>query len=272
MGVVSMTAGSHVVKLTAKTALKNNWLKCIFACLSPIFCFFVLVNSASYVSYISNDAAGYAVLAVMLIFILMPLLLGTVRFFWRMIFGAEDRQATLFYYFSEKQKYKRAVHMAAAIVLRGIGFGIILFFPALILDIFSGVKFYDLINMPIPIWTGNLYYISAFLKAAAAVVLFFIMSKYYLAPFLIVADENMEVAEAIHMSGTVAKNTILDFISLIFSFFGWILISFFIFPRVFTMPYFMTSLCVHVRFAVADYNKRVEKSTENSFPTFAAGI
>ena len=137
MGVVSMTAGSHVVKLTAKTALKNNWLKCIFACLSPIFCFFVLVNSASYVSYISNDAAGYAVLAVMLIFILMPLLLGTVRFFWRMIFGAEDRQAALFYYFSDRQKYKRAVHMAAAIVLRGIGFGIILFFPALILDIFS---------------------------------------------------------------------------------------------------------------------------------------
>lgn len=272
MGVVFMTAGSHVVKLTAKTALKNNWLKCIFASLTPIFCFFVLVNSASYVSYISNDAAAYVLLAVMLIFILMPLLLGTVRFFWRMIFGAEDRQAALFYYFSDRQKYKRAVHMAAALVLRGIGFGIILFFPALILDIFSGVKFYDLINMPIPIWTGNLYYISAFLKAAAAVLLFFIMSKYYLAPFLIVADENMEVAEAIHMSGTVAKNTILDYISLIFSFFGWILISFFIFPLVFTMPYFMTSLCVHVRFAVADYNKRLEKSTENSFPTFAAGI
>ncbi|MGN0494071.1 MAG: hypothetical protein ACI4F7_10525 [Acutalibacteraceae bacterium] len=267
-----MTAGSSVVKLTAKTALKNNWLKCIFASLTPIFSFFVLFFSADYISYISNDAAAYVILALMLIFIFMPLLLGTVRFFWRMIFGAEDRQAALFYYFSDKQKYKRAVHMAAALVLRGIGFGIILFCPAIVVDIFSGVKFYDLINIPIPIWTGNLYYVSVFLKAAASVLLFFIMSKYYLAPFLIVADENMEIAEAVHMSCTVAKNTILDFISLLFSFLGWILISFFIFPLVFTMPYFITSLCVHVRFAVADYNKRIEKSAQNSFPTYAAGI
>lgn len=267
-----MTAGSSVVKLTAKTALKNNWLKCIFACLTPLFSLFVLVFAADYVSYISNNYAAYFLLTVMLVFVFLPLLLGAVRFFWRMIFGAQDRQAALFYYFSDKQKYKRALHMAAALVLRVIGFGIILFAPALIVDIFSGVKFYDLINMPIPIWTGNLYYVSAFLKTVASVLLFFIMSKYYLAPFLIVADENMEVAEAVHMSCTVSKNTLLEFICLIFSFFGWFVISLFVFPLVFTIPYFMTSLCVHARFAVADYNKRIERNTQNSFPTFAADI
>lgn len=267
-----MTAGSSVVKLTAKTALKNNWLKCIAASLVPIFCIFVLLFSADYISYISNDAAAYIILAVMAVFIFMPLLLGTLRFFWRMIFGAEDREAALFYYFSDKGKYKRAVHMALSLAARGIGFGAIFFSPALVVDIFSGVKFYDLINMPVPIWTGNLYYISAFLKAVASVLLFFIMSKYYLAPFLIIADENMEAAEALHMSSIVAKNTILDYISLLFSFFGWFIISFFIFPLIFTMPYFTASLCVHVRFAIADYNKRVEKNTENTFPTYAAGI
>ena len=98
------------------------------------------------------------------------------------------------------------------------------------------------------------------------------MLKYYLAPFLIVADENMEVGEAIHMSSTVSKNVMLDIIYLFLSFLGWIALSVLIIPLVFTMPYMLTSLSFHVRFAIAEYNKRVEKINQSDIPTFAAGI
>lgn len=267
-----MTAGNSVVKLTAKTALKNNWLKCIAASLTLIFSCIVLFSAADYAAYISNDAVGYILLAATLIFLVFPLFMGLVRFFWRMIFGAEDRQLVLFYYFSDREKYKRALRLSAALALRTAGFAVILFLPAIIIDIFSGVRIYDIMNIPIPIWTGNLYYLSVFLKTVAAVILFFVMSRYYLAPFLAVADEDMDVAEAMHMSCTVSKDTALDFIYLIFSFFGWLLISVLVFPLVFTMPYFMTSLSVHVRFAVAEYNKKVEKNSDRGIPTFAAEI
>lgn len=267
-----MTAGNSVVKLTAKTALKNNWLKCIAASLILIFSCLILLIAADYASYISNDAVGYILLAIGGIFLTFPLFLGLVRFFWRMIFGADDRQLVLFYYFSDREKYKRALRLSVSLALRAAGLAVLLFLPAIIIDIFSGVKIYDIMDIPIPIWTGNLYYLSVFLKTVAAVVLFFIMARYYLAPFLTVADEDMDVAEAMHMSCTLSKDTELDFIYLIFSFIGWILISVLIFPLVFTAPYFMTSLSVHTRFAVAEYNKKVEKNSDSDIPTFAAEI
>ncbi len=267
-----MTAGNSVVKLTAKTALKNNWLKCIAASLSLIFSCLIIFIAADYVSYISNGALGYILLAVAGIFLIFPLFLGVVRFFWRMIFGADDMQAAIFHYFSDKEKYRRALRLSASLAIRTVGFAAVVFLPAFIINIFSGVKIYDIMNIPIPIWTGNLYYLTVFLKTVASVVLFFIMSRYYLAPFLAVADEDMDVTEAIHMSCTLAKDTGLDFIYLIFSFLGWLLISVLVFPLVFTLPYFMTSLSVHVRFAVAEYNKKVEKNSNSGIPTFSAEI
>lgn len=267
-----MTAGNSVVKITAKTALKNNWLNCIAASLILIFSCIVLFSAADYAAYISFDAIGYILLAAGVVFLIFPLFLGTVRFFWRMIFGADDKQFILFYYFSDKEKYKRAFRLSASLSVRAACTAAVLFLPAVIIDIFSGVKIYDIMDIPIPIWTGNLYYLSAFLKTIALVVLFFVMTRYYLAPFLAVADEDMDIAEAIHMSCTVSKDTALDFIYLIFSFLGWMIISVLVFPLAFTMPYFMTSLSVHARFAVAEYNKKIEKNSNNGIPTFSAEI
>ncbi|MEE1238668.1 MAG: hypothetical protein UHO61_01950 [Acutalibacteraceae bacterium] len=267
-----MTAGNSVVKLTAKTALKNNWLKCIAASLSLVFSCIIMLIAADYVSYISNDALGYILIAVGGIFLIFPLFLGIVRFFWRMIFGADDMQLVIFHYFSDRQNYKWALRLSLSLAIRAVGFAVVMFLPAIIIDIFSGVKIYEIMDIPIPIWTGNLYYISAFFKAVAGVVLFFIMSRYYLAPFLVVADEDMDIAEAMHMSCTIAKDTSLDFICLVFSFLGWILVSALIFPLAFTVPYFMTSLSIHARFAVAEYNKKAEKNLHSDIPTFSAEI
>ena len=90
MGADTMTAGNSVVKLTAKTALKNNWLKCIAASLSLIFSCFIMLIASDYLSYISNDAVGYIFIAVAGIFLIFPLFLGIVRFFFFFIFCAGD--------------------------------------------------------------------------------------------------------------------------------------------------------------------------------------
>lgn len=267
-----MTAGSSVVKLTAKTALKNNWLKCIAASAVLIFSYFICIIAAGYVSEIGNDAAAYIFLAVMAVFVLSPLFLGLIRFFRRFIFGADDRSVIIFYYFSDRQKYRRAMHLTFALALRAAGFGILLFLPSVMVDLFSGVRIYDMLNIPIPMWTANLYYVSVFLRTIAVVALIFIMARYYLAVFLTAADEKMDVAEAIHMSCIISRSTMLDFISLVFSFFGWLIISVIVFPLIFTVPFFLTAFCVHSRFAVAEYNKKIERLNQSGYPTFAAGL
>ena len=49
-----MTASSSVVKLTARTALKNNWLKAIAACMSVISVFIIISGIASLVSFVGR--------------------------------------------------------------------------------------------------------------------------------------------------------------------------------------------------------------------------
>ena len=267
-----MTASSSVVKLTAKTALKNNWLKTSVASLIVLFAFFIISIASGFVSFVLNDFAAYVFLGICAIFLLFPLAFGLIKFFWRFIFGADDSPVSVFGYFSAKAEYKRALRLTVSLILRAAGFGLLLFFPAIIVDLFSGVKVYDFLNIPIPIWTSNFSYLSAFLKTLAGVALFFVMLKYYPAPFLVVADENMDVAEAIHMSVTISKNVMLDIIYLFLSFIGWIALSVLIIPLVFTMPYMLTSLSFHVRFAIAEYNKRVEKINQSDIPTYAAGM
>lgn len=267
-----MTASGAVVKLTAKTALKNNWLKTSVACLTVIFAFFTVSIASGFITFVLNDVAAYIFFAVAAVFLLFPLIFGLIKFFWRFIFGADDNPISVFSCFSCVREYKRILRLTVALGLRAVGIGILLFLPSIIIDIFSNADIYELLNIPIPLWTSNFGYMSVFLKTVAAVVLFFLMLKYYIAPFLLIADENMEVAEAIHMSATVSKNVMLDIIYLIFGFSGWIILSVLVIPLVFTLPYMLTSLSVHVRFAIAEYNKRVESINNTGIPTFDAGI
>lgn len=267
-----MTAGTSVVKLTARTTLKNNWLKVIVACTAVLFAYFICANAAGFVGLISNNTAAYIVLGILAVFILGPLGLGLLKFIWRFIFEADDRPVMIFSYFSGLKEYRRALRLISAILLRGAAFGLLLFLPAIIVDIFADVRIYDLLNIPTPLWTSNLFYLSVFLKTVATVLLCFIMLKYYFAPFLVIADENMEIGEAVHMSCMLSRKTMLDFIYLFFSFFGWFLLSVMVFPLLYVMPYYLVSLSVHVRFAIAEYNKHVELINSSAFPSFVAGI
>ena len=266
-----MTASSSVVKLTARTALKNNWLKAITACMAVISVFIIISGIASLISYVGGDTAAYICEAILGFLLLFPLIHGLVRFFWRLLFGADDSPLAVFYFFSGKAEYMRAMRLITGLCLRLAFFAIILFLPAKIVDIFGGVKIYDLLDIPIPLWTSNLYYLSLFLKTVASVLLFFIMLRYYAAPVLSVADEKMDASEAIHMSCVIYKRTMLDFIYLFFSFAGWILLSLTFIPLIFTMPYFIAAVCVHTRFAIAEYNSFEELKNTPDVPTFVAG-
>lgn len=76
-----MTASSSVVKLTARTALKNNWLKAIAACMSVISVFIIISGIASLVSFVGGDIAAYICEAVLGFLLLLPLCHGLIRFF-----------------------------------------------------------------------------------------------------------------------------------------------------------------------------------------------
>lgn len=261
-----MLAPARVIRSNARIALKGKMLS--FAAAAVLLLFAVLIGS--FVSDIFSMISGYNVPGMFIgaafcVFIAVPLLLGVLRYFWRSLFECEDRLTVLFCYFSSRALYWRAVQTALYLVLYTAGWGIVCLLPAGAAQLLLSPEFYAAIHASMPDFTANLWIVYDCLATIGVVWLLFMLLRYYLVPFLIVADEQMEIAEAVHMSRLISRRTAFDYVSLIFSFAGWILLSLTAVPLIFTVPYFIMAYLVHARFAVAQYNRVVHQMNRTDY-------
>lgn len=265
-----MLAPSHVVKNTAKTALKGHWLQAIVVSVVLTFVFFIGELTASVISIVA-ETAGYVVFSVLFfIFALYPLFLGVIYWFRRLLWGQNDSILLIFKYFSTKAEYKRALHLVFLLTLKIAGAAAVFFFPCLVVWVLSSEWFYALFNLSLPVWTSGLWTLNSFLVIIAVFALVFVVLKYYLSSFLFVGDDNMHPGEAINMSTIISKRTGADFFGLIVSFAGWIILSLFVAPIIFTLPYFIASYGVHCRYAITAYNYDVERFNAQNTPYYSA--
>lgn len=257
-----MVGGSKVVKLTAKTALSGNWLKVIFATVIFLICCFVCGFSADIFSYTDIFSVSAAISALFYLFLIFPLFLGILRYTWRMIFGVCDNPIAVFYYLSDLKKYKRALGFVFRFILKMLPPILILYTPVTIFWLFTQSYIYDFLGISMPLWVANTNSLFIILGVFISVGIAFYMLKFYLSPFLFVADDEIEAGEALHMSSIIARKSALDFIYLLLSLSGFIIISLPVIPLAFTMPYIITCYAVHVRFAVAEYNMHIKNPAE----------
>ncbi len=255
-----MATGSKIVKTTALTALNGNMLSAIFAGLVFLFSCLICERSVSILLYVSAFPAYLVVLALLSVFFLAPVFLGLVRFVWRLLFGAIDSPLAVFYYISNPKNYLKALKFIGLLFLKAVPMGLVFFTPIYVLRLLTNDSFYELFDISIPLWAANLDSVSLIVKTFAIVALIFYMLKFYIAPILFVADEDMDVQETLHMSTVISRKSALDFIYLFSSFAIWIILSFFIIPLVFTLPYMVAAYAVHVRFSVAEYNLHIKRS------------
>ena len=157
------------------------------------------------------------------------------------------------------------------IAVRLLANGALLLSPCLIVRIFASSRLYSIINVPMPVWAGSLIYVASFLGVLGGLALFFLMLKLYIAPFLFVADCNMDADEAINMSTIISKRTSSDFFWLIISFSGYIIAGIFVIPLIFILPYFVCAYLVHCRFAVAQYNRDADRFNTDNSTTYKVG-
>ncbi len=254
-----MTTGTRAVKTTAKTALKNK-TGAIFASCAVILCVFVCILSASMLSFAFSGLPSGILLMLLSFFLIFPLFIGLLRYFWRMIFGVDDNPISVFYYLSAKKLYFKVLRLIVLLFLRLLCLVVVFYLPTFVVWLLSQGFVYEMLDASIPLWSTNFDSVLVFMQSISSVLVFIFMLKYYITPVLFVADDSIDVHEAIHMSTVISKKTLLDFISLIFSFLGWILLSVLVIPLIFTLPYAVTSYAVHVRFAIAEYNIFVSKN------------
>ncbi len=264
-----MLAPSPVVKLTARNALKSSVLLSIAVSCVLLFVFFIAELTASLFSIFAGELMYILVLAAFLFFAVCPLFLGVLYFYRRLLWGQNDKLVIIFKYFSSLSEYKRALHFLFLLAVR-LGFAsAILYIPSFLVAILSNEKIYNLLDIPLPIWTSNLWALNSFLVFISSLALVFVMIRYYLAPMIFVGNDDIDPAEAVNMSTIISKRTGADFLGLVLSFTPWILVSFLVAPLIFTLPYFITSYCVHCRFAITAYNLDVDRFNASFTPSFS---
>ena len=264
-----MLAPSPIVKQRAKSALSSRFLHSIAVSCVFIFAMFTGELVASLASIFSGTVGYCIVLIAFAIFAAMPLFFGFLYYFHRLLCEQNDSLLVIFRYFSSAYEYKRTLHLTLLLGIRLAFAVLILYSPCIIIWFLSSERLYSLFDISIPVWTSNLWALNSFVVIVASFALVFIMLKYYLSPFIFIANDNIDPAEAVNMSTIISKRTGGDFFGLVLSFAGWILLSLFIAPLIFTLPYFASSYCVHCRFAITAYNRDVDRFNASVAPSYS---
>lgn len=264
-----MFPSSKAVKSTALENLRGNWAKAAGAALIPVAatamlaCVFDMLLWLTDTSAVAYAAGVPAVLCA--VFIISPLMLGTVRFFRAFALDKNTDIACVFEYFSSKTQYFRAVRFTFSLFIRVFIIGFFFMLPSILTDLAYRGNLDFLMRDATPLWFGDLWIVTLVLRIIAAALLAIVVLKYYLAPFIFAANDNITAAEAIHQSTCAAKISAGAFASLLLSMLGWILISVTLIPLVFTLPYFLACYNAHGNFAVFHYNKSLRVKKENEF-------
>ncbi len=265
-----MTAPSVVVKATVKTILKGNFYKSACAALICVFVSLSISLTASVAGIAMGNTAAYIILALLDFFLLFPCVLGLLRFFRHLMWEEKDDIIAVFHYFGSFELYKKAIKSGFGFILKLLLIGLAVYTPSIILAILGNAEIYELLGVTKPPFIVNIVGAADVLTAISTVVFIIVTIRYYLTPFLLVADEDMDVGEALHMSKVISKNSAIDFAALALSFSFWILISIFIIPLPFTLPYMILAYMVHCRFAVAHYNKIADSVNQSNIPFYSS--
>lgn len=258
-----MAIPSKAVKSTAKAALKGNWLAASSASIIFLLSIIIVSFACTLLSSVIPEFIAVIIFFILTLALICPLFLGLIKFFKNLIFDTYTSIAEIFIYLSSFSAYKKVFRFIIELLARLVFYSVICFLPPGILKLITSDFFFDLINMDTPLWAESLDTLLSFLVSMATFAVFFIMLRYYLAPFLLVADDDMAVGETIHMSTVISRRSTSELWPLVFSFFGYIVLTLFMIPIIFTLPYFLCAFTVHSRYAVTNFNLSISQPSTN---------
>lgn len=254
-----MLPTSAVVKETAKTVLKGNMFRAVSASSVVVFSALTVNYAVGLAAYALPEFAAAMLSYAMTLFLTLPLILGLVRFFRRMQWGVCDDVVSVFHFFSSKEQYRRAMKLLIPITVKIVVCATVFSLPVIALSTLANPDLYEALAFSMPRWADDLSTGISFMRGISLVLVLIYSIRFYLAPFLYVADEEMDYAEAIYLSRVISKRTRLEFVYLFFSLALWIALSVLLMPLIFTIPFFIMCYLVHCRFAVAQYNATISK-------------
>jgi hypothetical protein len=257
----SRIPSSPIVKSTVKASFEGRSISVCVAALIPLCAYYSVIALFSEFSYLMSGLLAIIPIVMMvlsIIFIVYPILLGAIRFFWRITDGAKDEPESVFYYFESSSRYKRAVKSSLWLAFKCFVAFFTAMLPYILITLLSNAWVYQFLGTEIPLWVAKLELVRSFLQMAGIFAGITVISRYYLFPALVVMDDGMLLLEAMHISVMISRRSVAAFLSLVVSLFGWILLSVLVVPMLYTAPLFLGCYVVHCRYAVVNYNLSLE--------------
>lgn len=244
------------VKSTAKACLKGEKLKAGIVAAAVVFAFYTVVFSVIGILQLASDnfLLTLGILLITYVFVLHPLILGAIRYFWRLTDNANDPPSEVFYFFTGFPQYKRALKCILLMLFKVAVATFVCMLPYFIVTLLSNSWIYRFLGTEIPLWVTRLALVQAFLYVAGIIAAILVSSRYYLFPAVVVMDEDMLLLEAVHISVMLSGRTLGNYLGLIINLLPFVLLSFLVMPLLYTLPILLSCYAVHCRYALVNYN------------------
>lgn len=191
------------------------------------------------------------------VFILFPLVLGLIRYTWKLTTTSVADISDFTHYFSSSFHYLRAIRFSVVIIIRLSIYAFFCFLPLIIVTLLNASWLYVILRTTPPIWAASLTYVASYLNFFGIIMFLFSSAKLYLSSALIVTDDKMTSLESLHVSTIIASEHLPSFIKLILRNFLYILATLLIFPALYTIPYLSECYIIHCKSVFDEYNSKI---------------
>ncbi len=204
-------------------------------------------------SEITVSLSLYTLIPCALLFI--PMLMGAFRYFYLLSKDTDTDYTELFYYY-HKGRFFPSMGRFLGIGIRCLWQFLVSFAPGYILYLVAASISYEQDSLD---FSAIICYFISYTLLFGGILLFTkLTSKYFLAIYLFIEDESLTASEVCALSVTYTERFRSSVLKLTWSHFPHILSCFLIFPCLFVIPYFMTSLATSAKWMLALYNTEVK--------------
>lgn len=259
---------NHIIRKNAAGLINKN----ITVCVGIMLFYFAIDIIRSLLSEISgflfnnttavSNTIQQSLYWLITIFIFSPLVIGIYRWFWRLTLDVKDNISEIFYYFSSRQFYKKALLLSLIETL--------LLLPAYFLAYFTNE--FNLITISSRQGDGPTHMQSnaimfqmwnVMLFLTLSIISIWLMYRFFLSKFLIFNDEALTAKGAFKLSFKMMKGNVTKAIGFSLGYIGWILLSVLIIPKVYTTPLLFTGQAIFAQSLMIKYNYRLK--TEGAY-------
>lgn len=262
-------SNTSLVKNSAKDLLKGKYFSLLEITFICVFLGVFIAIFCDFIGLVSPNAASLFIQVIVLtlfwLFLICPFLLGIIRYFWKFSFLNNEELGDLLFYFSTKNRYFKSVRFAFVIFTKIAVVAFFCFLPLIIVLLLNASWLYVIFGTSPPIWAAGLIFISSYLKFFCSLIFIYSISKLYLAPVLIVTDNNMTALESLHISSLLSSDYLLSFFKLLIKNIHYVVLSFLVVPTIITIPFMAVCYVIHAKTAFDSYNEKQNNYAERLY-------